>query len=444
MRSRLGPLVPLALALLVGATATPATAGDDRTTHRAVPASFTIAGSGFGHGVGMSQYGAYAMAVGHQSAEQILEYYYDGASLSTALNPDPDIAVQIFGSPGDARGATLSVNKGEWRLRASTDATTDLATGGADSTIALSVDDGKVAARIKQGGRVVQTVTKGALTLEWTGTRAWPSGTPGVVTVAGTHGRYRYGTLSATVIKGRINVVNDLRLNDEYLYGIDEMPSLWGSSGGSEALKAQAIVARTYALRAKTARPDNAPMPNCACHLYDDTRSQNFIGWLKENGDKAGLWKAAVDATRHGVSGSDTDTVDVVRDSDGGFAETPFFARSGKTADGRGTASNHDVFGSAQLPYLVHRPDPYSFQAQPDRKYLSWTGTLTQAKARRIFGMRQVASIKVTARYSSGQVKTLKAVAPSGAGVSRTKTADGWRVALGVLGSWVTGFTPHR
>ncbi|MCZ9335805.1 hypothetical protein, partial [Klebsiella pneumoniae] len=67
----------------------------------------------------MSQYGAYAMAVAGRSAEQILEYYYPGAALGTAPNPWTDIDVQVFGSAGDARATTVSLSKGEWRLRTS-------------------------------------------------------------------------------------------------------------------------------------------------------------------------------------------------------------------------------------------------------------------------------------------------------------------------------------
>jgi stage II sporulation protein D len=40
------------------------------------PASFTLSGSGFGHGVGMSQYGARGMAAAGKTSTQILEHYF--------------------------------------------------------------------------------------------------------------------------------------------------------------------------------------------------------------------------------------------------------------------------------------------------------------------------------------------------------------------------------
>ena len=41
----------------------------------------TFTGSGFGHGVGMSQWGAYAMAEQGASAEEIIQHYYTGVDL---------------------------------------------------------------------------------------------------------------------------------------------------------------------------------------------------------------------------------------------------------------------------------------------------------------------------------------------------------------------------
>ena len=42
---------------------------------------FTFTGTGWGHNVGMSQYGAYAMAELGYTYDQILQFYYTGAVL---------------------------------------------------------------------------------------------------------------------------------------------------------------------------------------------------------------------------------------------------------------------------------------------------------------------------------------------------------------------------
>ncbi len=51
-------------------------------TKSSEPTLFTFQGRGFGHGLGMSQYGAYAMATQRQNYRQILGHYYKGATLS--------------------------------------------------------------------------------------------------------------------------------------------------------------------------------------------------------------------------------------------------------------------------------------------------------------------------------------------------------------------------
>lgn len=80
----------------------------------------------------------------------------------------------------------------------------------------------------------------------------------------------------------------EIDFEDEYMKGIAEMPSQWGSDGGMEALKAQAIAARTYALAAT----DNCRNPICT--------SQSCQVWLesKAHDDRAKNWHEAVEETK--------------------------------------------------------------------------------------------------------------------------------------------------
>jgi len=420
-----------------------ARAVSNQLTVTVVPATFTISGSGSGHGVGMSQWGAYRMARTGSTAKQILEYYYQGAAVSTAtraatsLSNDAvaTIKVQVLGPPSDSRTTTrLSVGSGAWRLRNA--AGTQVATGRASQPVTIGVTSTGVKATFTSSSG---TVTKSSSTLyfEWTGTRYYQtSGTKAVASVLGAQGTYRNGRLEVKKVSGRPNVVNQVVLNTEYLYGLDEMPSGWGTSsnGGAAALQAQAVAARTYAITEKTSK---GLQPACGCHVYDDTRSQNYTGWRKQGGSYGSTWVAAVNATVQAT------TVSVLREPaaiGSGFAETPYFASSGKgTSTLTGTANNSDAFGTAAVPYLVHKPDPYS-AAAPGNPYVSWSDSITQVQAQRIFGLSAVRSIAVTSRFSSGQLHTVTATAPNGARVARTKTAEGWRTALGLTGSWVVSF----
>ena len=54
----------------------------------AAKTTFTIRGAGWGHGVGMSQYGAMGYASNGWNAAQILGHYYAGTTLGTT---DPNV-----------------------------------------------------------------------------------------------------------------------------------------------------------------------------------------------------------------------------------------------------------------------------------------------------------------------------------------------------------------
>jgi stage II sporulation protein D len=401
-----------------------------------VPGSWSVAGSGSGHGVGMAQWGAYQMARTGSTAADILRHYYPGATVGTSSNPWTSIDVQVLGKTADPATTTLSLSAGSWRLLDG--AGVQLATGTSARKISITRTAGtSLTGRVTENGEVVRTIdARRALSLEWTGTDYW-DGTAGTVTVSGAQGSYRHGRLRITNPNGRPNVVNQVVINDEYLYGIEEMPSLWGTSsyGGAAALQAQAIVARNYAILDKT----EGLKASCDCHLSDDTASQNYTGWKKEGGEAGSTWRAAVDATRQ----DDASTVTVVRNASGGIAETPYFASTGRGGGSGGTANNQDAFGTAAQSHLAHVADPYSAQA-PGNPYVSWTGTLTQAKAKSIFQFEWVRSVKITARYSSGQIKTMQAVSATGVNRTLTKTAEGWRTALGFRASWADTVTAQK
>jgi SpoIID/LytB domain protein len=85
-----------------------------------------------------------------------------------------------------------------------------------------------------------------------------------------------------------LNVVNVLRLSDQYLYGLGEMPSSWHI----EALKTQVIAARSFALiKSRSLRS------YCECNLDTTDGSQVFSGFSKEFSTSGDKWKRAVDET---------------------------------------------------------------------------------------------------------------------------------------------------
>ena len=392
----------------------------------AVPASFRINGSGYGHGIGMSQYGAYQMALEGNSAAKILKHYYTGTTVENFTTP-AKIAVQIYGPEpysfsgyaDSTNSTTFSITPGKWSLR---DAKGIRIAGGTEATKAnLSIDSkGKVVAVIS-GAKVKDAKYTGSdLRLNWS------SGA--VAKIAGAHGTYKYGTLTATAINGRLNIINDLLFNTEYLYGIAEMPSSWGSGPGRAALEAQAITARSYALEKGKIR-----QAKCNCNLVDDVRDQNFTGWNKA-GETAGstnygaIWRAAVDATVASTTSGATLT------HAGKPIATYYYSSSG----GR-TANSEDVWFTA-LPWARGVDDAYSLKA-PGNTMKTWFRTLTQAQAQKLFGARDISTIAVTSKYSSGQARTLTATSATGVTTTLSAKADNLRSKLGLPAAWITSIT---
>lgn len=116
----------------------------------------------------------------------------------------------------------------------------------------------------------------------------------------GAYGRAKSGQSAETIVKAyfanvtlkkdypvpaNINVdgYGSISFEDNYMKGIGEVPSSWGDNGGYEALKAQAIVSRTYALA--VIGNGGSICPTEACQVY--------LGY-----NKGGNWERAVNDTK--------------------------------------------------------------------------------------------------------------------------------------------------
>ena len=105
------PLISLFVALFFYAPITPSIA--DIAPQSAAPTEFRFFGSGYGHGVGMSQIGARGQALEGKSAIEILTYYYPGTSVTpypdnelirvNIANLIPSISMKAVGGTGEIR-----------------------------------------------------------------------------------------------------------------------------------------------------------------------------------------------------------------------------------------------------------------------------------------------------------------------------------------------------
>jgi len=221
------------------------------------------------------------------------------------------------------------------------------------------------------------------------------------------------------VLNGQVNAVNVLRLHDEYLYGIGEMPSSWAPA----ALDSQAIIARGYALANM-----GSLKSDCNCNVYDSVKSQHFTGWSKEN-EITGTtnwgtrWKAAVDRTSVGATQGN------VVQYQGNLATTYYYSSSG----GR-TQNSEDVW-TQTIPYLRSVSDPWSLDPLNNPTYAEWTRAVPQATVATAFGLADVASIDLRQRTVGTGVKS--AVATSSSGATATLTGEVFRSRLALPSSWV-------
>lgn len=336
--------------------------------------TFTFDGNGLGHGVGLSQIGAKAMALEGKSAEEILKYYYTGV----AVEPFPDwfdVRVNI-GTKLTAASIKLvsdvgyiSINGVEIRDKQST-ANFRYTSEGIATTITRSSSGSRsVIARIP---------AQGSITIDWSGTRFLPGPTAIVSFNSGKTARYQFGRINLVMVGKGIEVTNTVRLKDEYLYGISEVSSSWPI----ESLKAQAIAARTYAL----SRVGNYRL-SCDCDLFGNTKDQLFVGLSKITEPRFGLlWKAAVDATSF--------------DELSGFAITyqgrPINAYYSSSSGGQ-TESSLDAFGTA-FDYLVPVADPISLDPKANPNYWSWRRTLTIQQVTKAFGILDIAKLEIVGK----------------------------------------------
>ena len=276
-----------------------------------------VTGHGWGHGVGMSQWGAYGYAKHGWPYERILAHYYPGTRLSAApvahvrvllAAAQPRVAVACPGTlrVSDATGRTYALRPGAYAVNAK-----------------LSLPVGRKRVRDAHHESFATVRTKRALhsplvfdcpsaPLTW-------------------NGRAYHGLLVVRRTGARLSVVDSVDLED-YVRGVvaGEMPHTWSLA----ALEAQAVATRTYALATLH--------PNRHFDLFSDTRSQVYGGVAYETPQTnfAIERTAGKILTWHGAP-----------------ASTFFFSTSGgRTADVR------EVWPKlGDRPYLHSVSDPYDF-----------------------------------------------------------------------------------
>jgi stage II sporulation protein D len=330
--------------------------------------SFTTRGAGWGHGWGMSQYGAYGAARKGLSWKQILAFYYRGTRLSTMpsgtkikvwISSDNDNSLRVLPASGltgrDAAGHRYAVPTGakytSWRIsragagyrlsyQTSSDSYVTKSTGLTTGTWSFSTNS-----------KIVKVVLPGGPVRAYRGTVA--------LIKRGSGGR----------------TINKVLLED-YVKGVvpAEMPTSWAA----DAVRAQAVAARSYALRLRDFGNYSG------FDICDTTACQVYGGMGRETSGG----NAAVKAT--------ADKIVIYR---------------GKVALTQFASSNGGHSAQGDYPYLAAQPDPYDGVI----KSQAWTRTISASSISRVWpSVGTVQQLQITSRDGAGawggRVKTIKII----------------------------------
>jgi SpoIID/LytB domain protein len=345
-RARVVVAIALAIALLTGSVAL----GAD---------TFRFYGSGYGHGIGMSQWGAYGLAQKGWSYPRILTHFYSNTQVVRTSSAPQKVRVGLTSGRSTIH---LGARNGPVQLWLDGPGSTFVATipGGKTWTVsaapalrryAIRDHTGALVGGVRWGGParpLFATYAGGARVFVPEADEIWHAGYS-----------YAYGFLEFDLLRCSDRCVQRLTIElpfERYLRGLGEMPSSWPRA----ALRAQVVAARTFAMhkiRRYGLRSD------CDCHLLDGAGDQVYVGWSKEVGVDGERWVAAVDDT----------TSEVVMY--GGSVIQAFYAAS----DGGYSEDVEDVWhgGNAAyaIPYLRGVCDPGEYtSANP---WTDWTRTFS-------------------------------------------------------------------
>jgi stage II sporulation protein D len=366
-------------AALVCALAAPAHAASAKGT-------LIIRGAGFGHGVGMSQYGAYGYALHGWTYDAILAHYYSGTQLGR-LYPEPDVSVIL-----QAGVKTLRVSGVASAGGVKTDPTLAYTISRSANTGDLLVrgPDGKSVARA--GGPIsLAPSSSGPIVL-------------GGLAMNGVRGGAYRGTLTVRPAGdggSGLDAVDVLDL-ESYVRGVvaGESPASWPA----EALKAQAVAARTFAVTSGSGE------------LWPDTRSQMYLGVAGE--------RVTTDAAVAATAGQVVTFL-------GAPVITYFFSTSG----GETEDVENSMIGTAPEPWLKGVDDPYD-TASPKHRWGPIRLTFNQA-GRELRRLLQGGFVRIQVLQRGVSPRIVRALLVGTRGTTAV-TGPQLRSAFGLWDSWMT------
>lgn len=342
---------------------------------RAASSDITLEGGGYGHGIGLSQYGAQGQALDGIGYASILTHYYTGTSLADLDSLSPDnplvqyddslwlgVLQNVTSFTFKAVNGNLSVCQKGNKCPFGTEAKPG------ESWKFEVVEPGVCV--VKQDG-----IVKGTDGDCW-GKVTMLDGARIELLATGKeygHGVMRIRPVGSTEDAEAFHVSISMDF-EEYLLGIAEMPSSWDA----DALKAQVVAARSYAAaksyvrETPNSRTGNFVDPAftsawkdiCWCHVRETIYDQAYGGWDQT---QIANWTAAVEATPGEVLTHPNSSY-----TDGGVIEAYYSSSTFGL-----TETNVGGFGSTnQYPYLVSVDDHWGIEPEVNNPYVTWAATI--------------------------------------------------------------------
>lgn len=343
---------------MVGGNAPKAAAAAEVVT-RPASGTWVVDGHGYGHGRGMSQWGARAAAASGLTAERILAFYYPGSARTGIGNPLVRVRVGTESSLVLRPVAGMRIS---WP----------------GHSVLLPVVKGGLKWQVAANGSTMRMRYRTAEAWVW-----WGPALPRQVSVTASHGILRVywadrtstdyrESLIATRSGSGVVAVNRLHL-DSYLRGVvpRESPSYWPR----QALRAQAVAARTYAY-ASVRSPRSTLWDICdstACQVYGGA-ARYSAGGSRLYGEQATTTTAV------------TSTAGMV------------LTRAGRVVATEYSASNGGWIASGGTAYLPPKRDPYT-AGDPNA---SWSFRVNVVALGKKFGLARLDKLQVTGRDGQG------------------------------------------
>lgn len=399
----------------------------DEVYERPADGVFRLSGHGWGHGWGMSQWGAYGAATQGRTADEILAFYYPGTTTATApattgvrvrlermsrstwvgFQPERGLRFTYFleGAGWNNPLAPANLTCGQiklWRV---------VRNGAADVQVEGSCDGATW-----QAWLTAPTVDAAYPVVASTNAGDGGDGTVGLLSAVDGERRGYRGEVRAQLLSGLVAATSHLPY-EQYLRSV--VPNEVSASWPSASLQAQAVAARSYAMREAAGRTGGT------FDVYDSVRSQVYQGFAAYDGG----WNVA--------------TAEEDARTDAAIAATSgrHLVHNGQVALTQFSSSNGGwTAGSTSLPYQVVKADAWDRLPSGNTRK-DWTDTVTAAELQaRYPAVGTVQRLRVTQRDGGGEWggRILRMVVEGSAGQQVLSGDTQVRSGLGVYSSYLT------